>query len=77
LEYNDQRDQSNIHETTYHAADHFHLEQFGKFPQGPNDYYPDKNVDGHRAFDQFINVIEERGDEDYVDDIRNLELDKI
>tara|TARA_Y100001001_G_scaffold82065_1_gene79896 strand:+ start:348 stop:509 length:162 start_codon:yes stop_codon:yes gene_type:complete len=53
------------------------LEQFGKFPQGPNDYYPDKNVDGHRAFDQFINVIEERGDEDYVDDIRNLELDKI
>ena len=77
LKYNDQGDQTNVHEAAHHAADHFHLEQFGEFPQGPNDYNSNKNIDGYGAFDQFVNVIEQCGHKDNVDDIGNLELEKI
>ena len=77
LKNNDQGNQPDVHETAHHAADHFHLEQFGKLPQGPNNHDPNKDIDGNGALDQFVNVIEQCGHKDNVDDIGNLELEKI
>ena len=77
MKNDDEGNQTNIHKPAYHATDHFHLEQLGKFPKRPNNHNPNKNIDGNRALDQFVNVIEECGHEDNIDDIRNLELEKI
>ena len=77
LENDDQGNKTNVHKPADHAADHFHLEQFGQFPKGPNNHYANKNINGDGTFDEFVNVIEQCGHKDYVDDIRNLEFEKI
>ncbi len=58
LEHNDQSNETNVHKTTHHATDHFHLNQLSQLPQSPNNHYSNKNIDGNRTFDQFINVVE-------------------
>src|SRR5690606_11910854 len=77
LEDYDQGDQTNVHKTPDHAAYHFHLKQFGEFPQGPYDDDPDEYIDGHGALDQFVNVVEQGGHKDDVNDIRHLEFEKV
>jgi len=69
--------QSDLHKTTHHATDHFHVEQLGQFPESPYDDDADKNINGDRTPNKFINIIEKNGDQDDIDNIGNLKVNEI
>ena len=77
LENDDQGDQTDVHKASDHAADHFHLQQFGKLPKGPDHDDAYENIDGHRAFDQFVYIIQQYGHQNDIDDIGDLEFKKV
>lgn len=66
-----------MHESTDQTTDHFHAEKFGQFPEAPDDNNSDKNIDCDRSANQFIHVVKQNGDQNDVDDIGNLKIDKI
>jgi hypothetical protein len=77
LKNDDQGNEADLHKTTYHTADHLHVQQFGQFPESPDENNPQKDIDRYGTPYKFIDIVEKNGDKDNVYNIRNSEFQKV